>query len=30
VLVLVAVVVVQGAQLWKAGPLTAGKRLPDR
>jgi len=30
VLVLVAVVVVQGAQLWKAGPLTAGKHLPDR
>lgn len=30
VLVLVAVVVVQGAQLWKAGPVTAGKRSPDR
>jgi drug/metabolite transporter (DMT)-like permease len=30
VLVLVAVIVVQGAQLWKAGPVTAGKRSPDR
>jgi drug/metabolite transporter (DMT)-like permease len=29
VLVLVAVVVVQGAQSWKAGPVTAGKHSPD-